>query len=681
MASPLIALTIHVCVGAGNASAAKICQDDPLYVSPMGLHCSDYVELECDGFRSVGFSRDEADELIRRCPFSCKAAECEDVWQEGKAPASDPLQEKYQRKLLHPSESQLITGQDRSWRNRFSTQNHIKSVLTASCDPSWDFECQDDPYFQTKAGLHCQAMWGLDCKRFGDIGFTEDQVVEIINYCPCTCKVECGTWTATPSSKPSVSPTPFPTSPHPSYRPSIAPSSSPSVGPSSTPTMLPSFFRSSSPSVGPSSTPTMLPSFLPTYSPTASPTPAGIDMETTFVVPLEINSAQPFLNRGDTQLLEKAMMTFLGLNQSTTSPTGREGRSISIEISDVSVIEIIPREMMANGEHGRELKAPDSNMEDKDEEGDEQELNGGEREKTITALQINENIDLGNITMLREGSHIGQDETDELIMSSYSPKTEIVVRLRIACHISPFQPTAVDTSFQFVPRVLGGFPGYYGHLLGHLAKASATFTSPFDNDIVEEVLRVSPRSMTPPVMVENSTTSTQRNNSSSISNAAIVTAAVGSVAIAIYILSFTIVIRSRRHDAIYDGNGANEDGNVLNPIPRNIKPVIDFGLFKYTSPASPTNAHWRRQVIFQNQVRNAQRTPNTTVEHVFEDEHGQARNRNQVPILSVPVMKPWENSGVIIPEERQPIPPSHPRHEKSINRKQFRQTQLGQRIV
>ena len=82
----------------------------------------------------------------------------------------------------------------------------------------------------------------------------------------------------------------------------------------------------------------MLPSFFPTNSPTASPTPAGIDMEMTFVVPLEINSAQPFLNRGDTQLLEKAMMTFLGLNQSTTSPTGREGRSISIEISDVSVI-------------------------------------------------------------------------------------------------------------------------------------------------------------------------------------------------------------------------------------------------------------------------------------------------------------------------------------------------------
>ena len=61
-----------------HASASK-CIDDASYVSPMSLPCSAYAQLDCDGFRHVGWTDSEADELMKKCPSSCRAPHCDNI--------------------------------------------------------------------------------------------------------------------------------------------------------------------------------------------------------------------------------------------------------------------------------------------------------------------------------------------------------------------------------------------------------------------------------------------------------------------------------------------------------------------------------------------------------------------------------------------------------------------------
>ena len=47
------------------------CQDNPLYVTRLGLPCSMHVVVDCEDMTKIGFTEADRDELILNCPCSC----------------------------------------------------------------------------------------------------------------------------------------------------------------------------------------------------------------------------------------------------------------------------------------------------------------------------------------------------------------------------------------------------------------------------------------------------------------------------------------------------------------------------------------------------------------------------------------------------------------------------------
>ena len=171
-----------------------------------------------------------------------------------------------------------------------------------ACFWRWDASCQDDPTYRSKDNLNCEKYQNEDCPDlFGH--FTQPEVSELIQRCPCSCRIECNTstWdnsslpipTDVPSSEPSTS-----LSNNPSSKPSASPVSSPSFSPTKRPSKSPSASPESSTSVSPSSTLTMSPTARPSRlvspsakpslrasssSPTANAEPAGYEIALTTV--------------------------------------------------------------------------------------------------------------------------------------------------------------------------------------------------------------------------------------------------------------------------------------------------------------------------------------------------------------------------------------------------------------
>ncbi len=131
----------------------------------------------------------------------------------------------------------------------------------------WDDDCQDDPnYLSPRFAAPCVFHKVVDCKGFAKVGYTDDEVFDLITHCPVSCKVLCGTWTRSPTS----SPTSSPTETH-SDVPSVAPTANPTLEPSASPSRMPTSYPSTLPTARPSSAPTSAPSHAPTFSPSAAP--------------------------------------------------------------------------------------------------------------------------------------------------------------------------------------------------------------------------------------------------------------------------------------------------------------------------------------------------------------------------------------------------------------------------
>ena len=79
-----------------------------------------------------------------------------------------------------------------------------------SCFAGWNASCQDDPSFLSAMGASCRMHHRFDCTMLHAIGYSEQEVYDVINNCPCACKVPCGQWTFTPSAEPSSSPSSTP---------------------------------------------------------------------------------------------------------------------------------------------------------------------------------------------------------------------------------------------------------------------------------------------------------------------------------------------------------------------------------------------------------------------------------------------------------------------------------------
>lgn len=79
-----------------------------------------------------------------------------------------------------------------------------------SCFAGWDASCQDNPSFLSVMGASCRTHIPFECTMLHAIGYNEQEVYDVINNCPCACKVPCGQWTFTPSAEPSSSPSSTP---------------------------------------------------------------------------------------------------------------------------------------------------------------------------------------------------------------------------------------------------------------------------------------------------------------------------------------------------------------------------------------------------------------------------------------------------------------------------------------
>ena len=140
-----------------------------------------------------------------------------------------------------------------------------------ACFWRWDVSCQDDPTYRSKYNLRCDQHVKFDCLSF--LGpFTQDEVSELIERCPCSCRVECDTFTWEPSSGPSETPSiSFPPTPGPTLDPTHSPTARPTAMPTLYPTFLPSKMPSTAPTVTASSSPSADPTNRPSTQPSSAP--------------------------------------------------------------------------------------------------------------------------------------------------------------------------------------------------------------------------------------------------------------------------------------------------------------------------------------------------------------------------------------------------------------------------
>lgn len=239
--------------------------DDDTYSSKIGLTCTQHENLDCQAFVDVGFSANEVNELVSRCPQSCSSTPM---------PASKiPGNEEQQRSLQHQN-SRITLGQG--------------DIVGKEClNPGWeDDSCRDDPGFLADALLlPCESFQLLECKKLDAIGLNEEQVHTIVNACPCSCDIPCGTWTMSSTAAPTMSPQP--TTSRPSPNPTKQPSRSPTRSPTSHPTMSPTQRPTKQPSVSPT---TKQPSVSPITGPTTAPTRPSLPLSNSFH-PMEMNPA------------------------------------------------------------------------------------------------------------------------------------------------------------------------------------------------------------------------------------------------------------------------------------------------------------------------------------------------------------------------------------------------------
>jgi len=111
----------------------------------------------------------------------------------------------------------------------------------------WENDCSDDPNFRSVLGLPCANHQVLICQELHHIMDPPDMDALII-ACPCSCQIECGTWSGSPTLSPTTSAHMIANRVVETSTPSSRPTSSPSLRPTSTPSSRPT----SSPSLRPS---------------------------------------------------------------------------------------------------------------------------------------------------------------------------------------------------------------------------------------------------------------------------------------------------------------------------------------------------------------------------------------------------------------------------------------------
>lgn len=217
---PLYPATASDPTTSNKASTHISCQDDPEFVSTLGLSCRDHQQHGCKqtAIQELGYDLTGMVDLLQHCPVTCQLPPCENhnhdlireeghdqVQDEGMATVTATAISS-QRSLLNsgdgsnPSDAAILEGQSVSSGLRggnnpnqraYPNMVHDSGVVSA-CFDGWHPMCQDDPYYVSKTGLPCEFHSSFDCSAWTNVGYTEMEVYDLINSCPCSCAVPCG---------------------------------------------------------------------------------------------------------------------------------------------------------------------------------------------------------------------------------------------------------------------------------------------------------------------------------------------------------------------------------------------------------------------------------------------------------------------------------------------------------
>ena len=210
--APIIALA--AAIPSYSVEAAGPCGDNPTYVGPIGLTCSQHASLDanCEAFGLVGMQEELVGELLQNCPRACKSGTSEggdDGYgcDEETSHTTDLDGAKFPS-LIFPRSASTVAGTGSLALNRQSLNgNRVQNTAKEACHAGWDRSCQDDPSYRSRYGLTCANHQKLDCEAFVEVGFTEYETFQLVVSCPCSCGVPCGTYTEAPSASPSSVPT------------------------------------------------------------------------------------------------------------------------------------------------------------------------------------------------------------------------------------------------------------------------------------------------------------------------------------------------------------------------------------------------------------------------------------------------------------------------------------------
>lgn len=161
------------------------CVDDLLYKSKAGLLCAQHASLDCRGFVHLGFSPREVDELLSKCPVSCRVEPCDSIDDKDIVHV-----DKDERSIFPPLQAVQQQGQ--------GSQTHYVRRRTSEevCFEGWQASCQDNPLYVSPIQTNCSIAHTFSngkCAQALAIGLTLAEINEMILNCPCSCGIECGT--------------------------------------------------------------------------------------------------------------------------------------------------------------------------------------------------------------------------------------------------------------------------------------------------------------------------------------------------------------------------------------------------------------------------------------------------------------------------------------------------------
>eukprot|EP00588_Corethron_pennatum_P005279 CAMPEP_0194301276 /NCGR_PEP_ID=MMETSP0169-20130528/61706_1 /TAXON_ID=218684 /ORGANISM="Corethron pennatum, Strain L29A3" /LENGTH=773 /DNA_ID=CAMNT_0039051507 /DNA_START=578 /DNA_END=2899 /DNA_ORIENTATION=- len=161
--------------------------------------------------------------------------------------------------------------------------------------------CDDDETYSSRHGLDCLVFSHTVCGRMDNVGFSVQELAELIDRCKKSCGYCPSDPSGSPSGVPFASPSFYPSSRlsfQPSLKPSSRPSLRPSLQPSPEPVRRPSPHPSFHPSLQPSFLPTPDQTFLPTHHPSPRQSHEPSNVPTTNPLLLHISDPSPTPSSG-----------------------------------------------------------------------------------------------------------------------------------------------------------------------------------------------------------------------------------------------------------------------------------------------------------------------------------------------------------------------------------------------